>query len=298
MNTAANTWVKRLALTVLISQIVIVVTGSLVRVTGSGLGCNTWPNCHEGSLVPVEGAAPWIHQLIEFGNRGLAVVLGFLVLGLLVAVYRAGRRRDIVLHAWYQFLGVLFQAVIGGISVRVNLQWWSVALHFLPSMLLVWLAALLYVHVQSPDEGVDEWRYPRPLRGLTVGSALALAGTLVTGTMVTGAGAHSGDKGIGMEGRLNVPIVEISHIHAHFMYLYLGLTIGLVVALYTVRASEKARKLGALLIALIVAQAGIGLIQYWFGIPSWTIPVHVGMSGIVTAYTALLYAAGRERVIA
>lgn len=296
MNTAANIWVKRLALTVLISQIIITVTGSLVRVTQSGLGCNTWPNCHEGSLVPVEGAAPWIHQIIEFGNRGLAVLLGFLVLGLLVAVYKAGRRKVIKLHAWYQFLGVVFQAVIGGISVRLDLKWWSVALHFLPSMLLIWLAVLLYEHVKVSDEGVDKLMYPRPLQLLDAGSAAALAAVLVTGTMVTGAGVHSGDKGVGMEGRLNVPIVEIAHIHAHFMYLYLGLTIGLVVALFTVKAPEKARKLGLILIALIVVEAGVGLIQYWFGIPSWTIPVHVALSGIVTAYTAWLYAAGRERV--
>lgn len=298
MNTAANTWVKRLSLTVLISQIIITVTGSLVRVTDSGLGCNTWPNCHEGSLVPVEGAAPWINQLIEFGNRGLAIILGFLVLALLVAVYKADRRKEIKLHAWYQFAGVIIQGIVGGISVRLDLKWWSVALHFLPSMLLIWLAVLLYEHVKTSDDGVDQWMYPRPLHLLTIGSALALTGTLVTGTMVTGAGVHSGDNGIGMEGRLNVPIVEIAHIHAHFMYLYLGLTIGLVVALYTVKASEKARKLGALLVGLIVVQAGVGLIQYWFGIPSWTIPVHVALSGIVVAYTAWLYAAGRERVAA
>ncbi|QGU02068.1 Heme A synthase [Corynebacterium kalinowskii] len=298
MNTAANTWVKRLALTVLISQIAITVTGSLVRVTGSGLGCNTWPNCHEGSLVPVEGAAPWINQIIEFGNRGLAIILGFLVLALLVAVYKANRSKLIKLHAWYQFAGVIFQGILGGISVRLDLQWWSVALHFLPSMLLIWLAVLLYEHVKESDEGVDQWMYPRPLRLLTVGSAVSLVAVLVTGTMVTGAGVHSGDKGIGMEGRLNVPIIEIAHIHAHFMYLYLGLTIGLVVALFTVKASEKARKLGVMLIVLILVQAAVGLIQYWFGIPSWTIPVHVALSGIVTAYTAWLYAAGRERVAA
>lgn len=296
MNTAANSWAQRLALVVLISQIVITITGSLVRVTGSGLGCNTWPNCHEGSLVPVEGAAPWVNQLIEFGNRGLAIVLSVFVVGLLVAVYQAGRSKAIKLHAWYQLIGVLFQAVVGGISVHLDLKWWSVAIHFLPSMILIWLAVLLYEQVKQPDSGAEIVMYPAILRKLAVGSAAALAATLVTGTMVTGAGVHSGDNGIGMEGRLNLPIIEVAHVHAHFMYLYLGLTIGLVVALFTVQASEKSRKLGQLLVGLIVAQAAVGLIQYWFGIPSWTIPVHVGMSGIVTAATAFLYAAGQERV--
>lgn len=284
-----------LALAVLIGQISITATGAIVRVTGSGLGCDTWPNCHPGSLVPVQGAAPALHQAIEFGNRGLAIVLGLITVALLVAVYAGKRHSLIKLHAWYQVIGVVIQGVIGGISVHLDLKWWAVALHFLPSMILIWLAVLLYEHVKAPDEGVDEWHYPRPLRLLAVGSAVALAGVLTTGTMVTGAGVHSGDAGDGMEGRLEVDIAEMAHIHAHFMYLYLGLTIGLVVALLTVKASQKAMKLGYLLIAFIVVQAAVGIIQYWFGIPRWTVPLHVGLSGVVTAYTALLYAAGRVR---
>lgn len=284
-----------LALVVLIGQIAITATGSIVRVTGSGLGCDTWPNCHPGSLVPVEGAAPWIHQAIEFGNRGLAILLGFLTLALVVVVFAANRRREIKAHAMYQLLGVVFQAVLGGISVHLDLKWWAVALHFLPSMILIWLAALLYEHIKEPDTGTVTWHYPRPLRWLAVGSAVALAVVLITGTMVTGAGPHSGDANVGMEGRLEVDIAEMAHIHAHFMYLYLGLTIGLVVALVTVKASEKARKLGYLLIFFIVVQAAIGIIQYWFGVPRWTVPFHVGLSGVVTAYTGFLYAAGRVR---
>ncbi|MEJ6012345.1 COX15/CtaA family protein [Corynebacterium sp. H127] len=285
-----------LALAVLIGEIAITFTGAVVRVTGSGLGCDTWPNCHEGSLIPVEGAAPWIHQLIEFGNRGLAVVLGLVVGLLLLAVYLAGRRSVVKAHAWYQLIGVIFQAVLGGISVHLDLKWWAVAIHFLPSIILIWLAALLYEHVKAPDEGRDEWRYPRPLRYLAVGSAAALSAVLITGTMVTGAGVHSGDSTKGMEGRLEVDIAGMAHVHAGFMYLYLGLTIGLVVALITVRSSQRSRKLGYLLIFFIVLQAAVGMIQFWFGVPRWTVPFHVVLSGVVTAYTALLYAAGRERV--
>lgn len=285
----------RLALAVLVSQVAIVLTGSIVRVTGSGLGCDTWPNCHPGSLVPVAGAAPWIHQAIEFGNRGLAILLGLLTVALILSVYQGKRSSYIKGHAIAQFLGVVAQAVIGGISVILDLRWWAVALHFLPSMILIWLAAILYVRLREPDQGQIEWSYPRPLRLLAVGSAAALAVVLTTGTMVTGAGVHAGDSGVGMDGRLEVDIAEMAHIHAHFMYLYLGLTIGLVAALVAVRASERARKLGWLLIAFIVVQAAIGIIQYWFHIPRWTVPFHVGLSGVVTAYTGLLYAVGKER---
>lgn len=286
----------KLAFAVMCAQVIILVTGSVVRVTGSGLGCNTWPNCHEGSLVPVAGAAPWIHQIIEFGNRGLAIVLGLLTVALVLSVYRANRSKAIKTHAWLQFGGVVLQAVIGGISVWLKLRWWAVAVHFLPSMVLVWLAALLYVRIKEPDSGRFEQRYPRQLRLLAVGSAIALAVVLVTGTMVTGAGVHSGDSGAGMEGRLNVDIAEMAHIHAHFMYLYLGLTIGLYVALLTVQASAASRRLGLYLIFFIIVQAAIGIIQYWFHIPRWTVPFHVGLSGVVTAYTGLLYAVHQERV--
>lgn len=286
----------QLALANLIGQIAIVVTGSVVRVTGSGLGCNTWPNCHEGSLVPVAGAAPWIHQAIEFGNRGLAIALGILTGVLIISVFVAKRRPDLKWLALSQLLGVVVQAVVGGISVLLDLRWWAVALHFLPSMLLVWLAALLYVRIREADNGTYEFRFPQPLRYLAIGSALAMAIVLTTGTMVTGAGVHSGDSGVGMEGRLEVDIAEMAHIHAHFMYLYLGLTIGLVVALITVKASERARKLGYILILMILIQAAVGIIQYWFQIPRWTVPFHVGLSGVVTAYTGLLFAVGKERV--
>ncbi|AKK03202.1 cytochrome aa3 controlling protein [Corynebacterium epidermidicanis] len=285
----------RLAMAVLISQIAILVTGSIVRVTGSGLGCDTWPNCHQGSLVPVQGAAPWIHQIIEFGNRGLAILLGLLTVALIVSVYLGRRRPLIKYHAWAQFLGVVLQAVIGGISVHLDLRWWAVAIHFLPSMVLVWLASQLYVRIREVDEGTYEWTYLRPLRLLAIGSAAALAVVLVTGTMVTGAGVHSGDSGVGMEGRLEVDIAEMAHIHAHFMYLYLGLTLGLVTALIATKASQRARKLGWYLVAFIVIQGAVGIIQYWFHIPRWTVPFHVGLSGVVTAYSGLLYAVGKQR---
>ncbi|MDO5077464.1 heme A synthase [Corynebacterium sp.] len=286
---------RLLAILLLIAQAGITVTGSIVRVTGSGLGCPTWPTCHEGSLVPVAGAAPAIHQAIEFGNRLLTFVLVALALALFLSVFFAKRRKEVVNHAFIQGLGIIVQAVIGGLSVLLDLQWWAVALHFLPSMLLVWLAAILVVRVSEPDEGAVIPLYPAPLRWLAAGSGAALAVVLATGTMVTGAGPHSGDEGVGMDGRLQVDIAEIAHLHAHSMYLYLGLTIGLVVALITVAADKRALRIGLLLIGFIVVQAAIGIIQYNWGVPRWTVPVHVGLSGVVCAFTGMLYARHQTR---
>ncbi|WP_151528868.1 MULTISPECIES: heme A synthase [Corynebacterium] len=281
---------RLLALFTLIAQGGITVTGSIVRVTGSGLGCNTWPQCHEGSFVPVAGAAPWIQQAIEFGNRLLTFVLIIFAGMLLLSVLSAGRRKEIINLAWVQVLGIVLQAIIGGVSVLINLQWWSVALHFIPSILLVFFAGILFVRVQEPDTGTITFNYPAALRGLAAGAAVALLITVITGTMVTGAGTHSGDAEIRPEDRLQVDIVEIANLHAHAMYLYLGLTIGLAVAFVAVKTQLKIVKLGFWLVAMVVVQGAVGIIQYNWSIPAWTVPVHVGMSSVCTALTAVVYA--------
>ncbi|MFC3850829.1 heme A synthase [Corynebacterium hansenii] len=283
------------ALLVLIAQAGIAVTGSVVRVTGSGLGCDTWPQCHPGSFTPVDGAAPALHQAIEFGNRLLTFVLVALTLALFLAVIRAGRRKAIVVLAFLNGFGVIVQAVIGGISVLVDLKWYSVALHFLPSMLLVWLAGMVYVKIQEPDDGREIRTYVKSLRMLSAASAVALAGTLVTGTMVTGAGPHAGDASVLPEDRLQLPITELTHVHAGFMYLYLGLAIGLVFGLIALNAEPGLRKLGWVLVGLIIAQGCVGMVQYWTGVPEALVPVHVAGSGALTAVTAIVWQLGWRR---
>jgi heme a synthase len=286
-----------LAFILLLAQGGITVTGSIVRVTGSGLGCDTWPNCHEGSLVPVAGAAPAIHQAIEFGNRLLTFVLAAIALAVFIAVYRAGRRREIKTYAWISGLGIILQAVIGGMSVILDLQWWAVAIHFLPSMILVWIAALLYMRLAEPDHGRPVRMFPELIRTLTVVAAVALALVLITGTMTTGAGVHSGDAGVGMEGRLEVDIKLMAYIHAGAMYLYLAATLVVTWLLHRHKAPTAARQTAYVLIAMIIVQWGIGLIQFYLGIPRWTIPVHIAMSSVVVAFSAFLYAHGLRRTV-
>lgn len=278
------------ALILLICQTGITFTGSLVRVTGSGLGCNTWPECHPGSLLPVAGAAPWIHQIIEFGNRMLTFVLVIAAATTFIAVLRAGRRPLILHLAWLQGIGIIAQAVIGGISVRMSLAWWTVAIHFLPSMLLVFFAAVLLARISEPDEGVDRREMAPALAVLVHLSAVLLAVVLVTGTLVTGSGPHAGDAAILPEHRLQVPLIEIAHIHAHAMYLYLGVTVGLLGGLIATKVTPRLRRATVWLIVGIVVQAVVGILQYWLGVPRWTVPLHVVGSGIVTAATGLCWA--------
>lgn len=285
-----------LAMLLLIAQGSITVTGSIVRVTGSGLGCDTWPNCHEGSLVPVQGAAPAIHQAIEFGNRLLTFVLAAIAIAVFVAVLRAGRRREIIVYSVISGLGIVVQAVIGGISVILDLQWWAVAIHFLPSMVLVWIAALLYMRLAEPDHLPPVRVFAPTIRLFTVLAAVALSVVLMTGTMTTGAGVHSGDEGVGMEGRLEVDIELMAYIHAATMYLYLVATLVVIWLLYRGMASKAAKNTGWVLVVLIVIQWAIGVIQFNMGIPRWTIPAHIAMSSMVVAFSAFLYAHGLRRL--
>lgn len=280
----------------LICQGGITVTGSLVRVTGSGLGCNTWPLCHEGSLVPVQGAAPWIHQAIEFGNRLLTFVVAAAAAAVLVAVIRAGRGKDVRTLAWISVLGVALQALIGGISVLLDLRWWSVAVHFLPSMVLVWVAALLYMRVAETDDAAPTVRYPQQVRTLVAAAAVALCFVLVTGTMVTGSGPHSGDSGVGMEGRLNLDTAMLAYVHAACMYVYLICTLVAVYLLRKHNAPKDAYQTALVLVALIIIQWAIGVTQFRLGVPRWTIPAHIAMSSMVVAFSAFLYAHGKRRL--
>lgn len=286
---------KKLALLLLCAQGGITVTGSIVRVTGSGLGCNTWPNCHEGSLVPIQGAAPAIHQAIEFGNRMLTFVLVACVVAVFVAVLMAKRRRELVVHSVIQGVGVIAQAVIGGVSVLLELRWWSVAVHFLPSMVLVWLAAMLYVRIQEPDDVAPVRSYPAALRVLAALCAVGLSVVLITGTMVTGAGPHSGDSGVGMEGRLEVDIDWIAHVHAWTMYTFLAVLALLFASLLIHRVSPEVRRIGWMVMVVVVIQALIGIAQYRLGVPRWSVPVHIGMSSVVVAYCSFLFTLGWRR---
>lgn len=284
-----------LAMLLLIAQGGITVTGSIVRVTGSGLGCNTWPNCHEGSLVPVAGAAPMIQQVIEFGNRLLTFVVAAAALAAFIALVLAKRRTELKVLAFLSGLGVIAQAVIGGISVLLDLQWWVVALHFLPSMLLVWIAALLYTRIAQPDDGTPTRQFPGYVRNAAAVAAVALTGVLVTGTMVTGSGPHSGDEGVGMEGRLELDTQLLAYVHAGATYSYIVVTLIVLFLLHRTGAAATARRTGWVLLALIIAQWAIGLIQFYLGVPRWTVPAHIGMSSLVVAFTAFLWANGCVR---
>lgn len=287
-----------IAAAVVLSQALISVTGSIVRVTASGLGCPTWPQCFPGSFTPVPHAeVPGIHQAVEFGNRLLTFVVVLTAILAVLAVTRARRRREVLVYAWLMPASTVLQAVIGGITVLTGLLWWTVAIHLLVSMAMVWVATLLYVKIGEPDDGVPAALVPRPMRQLTFLSALALTATLISGTLVTGAGPHAGDKSPeNPVPRLEVEIVTLAHAHTAFLVSYLSLLVGLGAGLLAVGASAAVRRQLGVVVGLVAAQAVVGLVQYHTGVPAALVPLHVAGAAACTVGTAALWASMRQRI--
>lgn len=288
---------RLLAVAVLLSQALISVTGSIVRVTASGLGCPTWPQCFPGSFTPVPRAeVPVVHQAVEFGNRLITFAVVITAILAVLAVTRARRRREVLVYAWLMPASTVLQAVIGGITVRTGLLWWTVAIHLLVSMAMVWLAALFYVKVGEPDDGVARPVVPKPLRQLTVATAVVLSATLVTGTLVTGAGPHAGDKSPQrVVPRLEIEIVTLAHAHATLMVAYFCLLAGLGAGLAAVSAPRRVMRSLAEVVGLVLTQGLIGVVQYHTHLPAVLVALHVAGAAACTAATAVLWASMRER---
>ncbi|BDE13719.1 MULTISPECIES: COX15/CtaA family protein [Mycobacterium] len=286
-----------LAAAVILTQGGIAVTGAIVRVTASGLGCPTWPQCFPGSFTPVAVAeVPRIHQAVEFGNRMITFAVVITAALAVLALTRARRRREVLVYAWLMPASTVVQAVIGGITVRTGLLWWTVAIHLLTSMSMVWLSVLLYVKVGEPDDGVAEQRVATPLRLLTALSALNLAAVLVTGTLVTAAGPHAGDKSPSRTvPRLTIEITTLVHAHSSLLVSYLSLLVGLGFGLVAVHAAPAVTRRLAVLVALVFAQAAVGTAQFYTGVPAALVAIHVAGAAACTAATAALWASMRER---
>jgi len=276
----------RAARAALVANMGIVVTGGLVRVTGSGLGCAEWPRCTSDSFVPVAGADGGWHAAIEFGNRLLTFVVLAATLAVLLEVRRSRPLPAAVVRlAWILPLGVVAQAVIGGITVLTGLQWWTVSVHFLASMLLILAAVTLLGLIRTPG---DARRAPAGLRHAVSALTVVAFVVLVLGTMVTAAGPHGGDVDAP---RIGIDIRLLAIAHADGVWLLLGLTLASLLIARHLGEPELARAVGVLL-AISLAQGGIGYLQYWLGIPRELVSLHV------VGATLVWFAAARTWVVA
>jgi heme a synthase len=261
---------RLIAAVVIVTQGGIAITGAIVRVTASGLGCPTWPQCFPGSFTPVAVAeVPRIHQAVEFGNRMISFAVVIAAILAVLAVIRAHRRTEVLVYAWLMPASTVLQAVIGGITVLTGLLWWTVAIHLLASMAMVWLAVLLYVKIGEPDEGEPTATVVPPLRWLTALSATTLAAVLVAGTLVTAAGPHAGDTSpYRTVPRLRIEITTLVHAHSSLLVAYLALLVGLGFGLLAVRAPRPVLLRLGVLVLLVFAQATVGTVQFFTGVPA------------------------------
>ena len=264
---------RRLGLAAIVTNVMIVITGGAVRLTGSGLGCPEWPNCHPGSMVPVanEDIAVW-HQAIEFGNRMLAfVVLAVAAAVLLAALRRRPRRADLVRPAALLVAGVVLQGVVGGITVLTGLHPLIVAAHFLASIVLI-TAAVVFHHRAGRAPGPVRPAVHPYLRHVQVMVLVVLANVLLLGTLVTASGPHAGDAATP---RLGIDPQLISQFHADGVFLLLGLSIALWFALRATDAPPRVRRATGVLLGVILAQGTIGYVQYFTGLPEVLVGFHL-----------------------
>ena len=269
----SDTTMGRLGLATVVTNVVIVITGGAVRLTGSGLGCPDWPTCHEGSVVPVaSGETATLHQAIEFGNRLLAVVVLAVVVAALVAALRGRpRRADLVRPAVLLLAGVVAQGVVGGITVLTGLNPLIVAAHFLLSIALI-AAAVVFNHRVRRPGGTTRVAVRPQLRHAQRVLLAVLVVVLALGTLVTASGPHAGDPGTP---RLRIDPELISRFHADAVFLLLGLTIALWFALRATDTPPPARSAATSLLVLVLAQGAIGYVQYFTGLPEILVGAHL-----------------------
>lgn len=280
---------------------VIIVTGAAVRLTGSGLGCSDWPTCEQDQLV---AEVDDVHAMVEFVNRVITGLVSVAVVAaVLGAMWRVPRRRDLTAWAWGLVAGVIAQILLGALVVREHLPPQLVMGHFLLSMVLIWNAMVLHHRAGMDDERPLERPLPalRPHVWLMTGLAVIV---LVTGTFVTGSGPHSGSEteetrdalqaqGVDVEAleiddleveRLPFDVADVARIHGLAVMVFLGAVVWFAIR---VRAGplDVLRSTQSLL-TVLVAQAAIGYVQYFAGVPALLVAIHV--LGAVGVWAAVL----------
>ena len=295
-------WLRRLAVASLVVNVAIVVTGGVVRLTGSGLGCPTWPRCTEDSFRP--HGAMTIHTAIEFGNRMVTFLIAAVAIATVVVVWRSGRehlRTPAVVLA----VGVPAQAALGGVTVLTDLNPWTVALHLIVSMAMICVAVLLVRSVWLLDRAPAAASVPVPSVVPTLAPTLATAverlavGVFVTGwavlylgTVVTGSGPHAGDVDAPRNG---LDPRSVSQLHTDVVFLLLGLVLAVVVMVRGLDRTVELARAARLLLVVVMAQGTIGFVQYFTDLPVVLVAFHLLGAALFAAAMTWLLLAARDR---
>ena len=284
----AQRWMYPLAVSSLAVNILIVVTGGVVRLTASGLGCPTWPRCTDKSFVPHQELG--LHGAIEFGNRMVTFLLAAVAIATFVAALRYGRR-SVVRLSVVLALGVPAQALVGGVTVLTDLNPWIVAFHLLVSMAMIGVSVLLLRRLREGD-GPPVPTVPGALVWLVRTTFAAGWAVLYLGTVVTGSGPHAGDIDAPRNG---LDPASLSQLHTDAVFLLVGLTIGSLYALRASGAPERAVRAAGALLVVELAQGLVGFAQYFSGLPVVLVGFHLLGSALVSAALTWLLVGVRDR---
>ena len=284
----AATWIRPAAIASLVVNILIVVTGGVVRLTGSGLGCPTWPRCTDESFVPHRELG--IHGAIEFGNRMVTFLLAAVAIATFVVALKLGRPA-LTRLAFLLGLGVPAQALIGGVTVLTDLNPWIVAFHLLVSLAMIGVAVVLIRRLDEGD-GPALPLVPRQVTWLVRLTFVVGWVVLYVGTVVTGSGPHAGDLDSPRNG---LDPRALSQLHTDFVFLLLGLSLALVLALRAVDAPARAQRAAAVLVAAELGQGLVGFVQYFTDLPVALVALHLLGAALFSAALTWVLVTVRER---
>lgn len=277
----------------LASLVFITIAGATVRLTGSGLGCSTWPSCEPDSITP--RAESGIHGMIEFGNRLVSGVVGVTSLAAVYGAHRRSPRRpDLVNWSWQVFAWVVVNALVGRYVVEQDLLPATVIVHFLLALTAIWSAVVLHHRASegSAGEAAQRVAVPRALRRSShwlLGAAMV---TIFVGTLVTGSGPHAGDE---TADRLELDVGEVARIHG------ISAVVLLVLALRTSWLAHRGEVDSELtdrlrwLSLVLIGQGIIGYVQYFNGVPELLVGAHVLGAALLWIAVLRVWLAGSPR---
>jgi cytochrome c oxidase assembly protein subunit 15 len=294
--TIAQSTYEPIAYAALATLTLIIFTGAAVRLTGSGLGCHSWPNCAPGQILPELSS----HALIEYGNRTLTGVVGLPCLLAAIGAFRLRPfRRELVGPALILPLGVFAQAILGGLTVLFDLSWEMVIAHYLLSAALLVAAAVLVFRLRRPA-GAEAPVHARALVYAVRGIAAFGAYVIVAGTFATAAGPHAGGAGTGdLVGRLDAlgasTLRDLIHLHGHSATVMGFALIGVWLLARRQGASRQLQRTLTAAALLMAAQGVVGLVQYHNELPAAVVWVHASLAAVLwLSLVWAVLAAGRR----
>ena len=281
---------RALTLANIAAQGMLIVTGGAVRLTESGLGCSQWPSCEPGTFTPRLHNETSLHPFIEFGNRTLTGVLAIVALGVAIALWRT--RPDLKWWGLFPGIGVVLQAVIGGVTVLSGLNPVAVAPHFILSAVLVWQGVWLALRFRNAPR-----RSGKCIKKPLLVSTFLLIVLTVLGTLTTGAGPHSGDADA--TDRLGLDPALIARAHAMTVWAFIATLVFIVYRVRNDRSDgprDEVRRAWMVLVIVTLLQGAIGYIQYFTGLPEVVVGLHLfGAATLTAAHAAAHYLLRRDR---